>query len=69
MLQPFEFVWTLRSSVWAVFNNFLFIDATDRSEISMSVVTIEYFSTKAIYSYIFREHSILKVLIKKILYR
>ena len=29
-----EFVWTLCSSVLVVFNNFLFIDATDRSKIS-----------------------------------
>ena len=35
MVQIFEFVWTLRSSVWIVFNNFLFIDATDRSKISI----------------------------------
>ena len=33
-LQFSEFVWTLRSSVWVVFNNFLLIDATDRSKIS-----------------------------------
>ena len=29
-----EFEWILRSSVWVVFNNFLLIDATDRSKIS-----------------------------------
>ena len=34
MLQLPEFVWTLRSSVWAVFNNFLLIDATYRSKFS-----------------------------------
>ena len=34
MLHLSEFVWTLRSSVLVVFNNFLFIDATDRSKIS-----------------------------------
>ena len=33
MLHLSEFVWTLRSSVLVVFNNFLLIDATDRSEI------------------------------------
>ena len=33
MLQLSEFVWTLRSSVWVVFNNFLLLDATDRSKI------------------------------------
>ena len=34
MLQLSEFVWTLRSSACVVFNNFLLIDATDRSKIS-----------------------------------
>ena len=34
MLQISEFVWALPSSVWIVFNNFLLIDATDRSKIS-----------------------------------
>ena len=34
MLQLSEFVWTLRSSVWVVFNNFLLIDATDKTKIS-----------------------------------
>ena len=29
-----QFVWTLRSSVWDVFNNFLHVDATDRSKIT-----------------------------------
>jgi len=33
MLQFSQFVWTLRYSVWDVFNNFLLIDATDRSKI------------------------------------
>ena len=33
MLQLSEFVWTLRSSVWIVFNNFLLIDATDSCKI------------------------------------
>ena len=33
MLQISEFVWMLRSSIWVVFNNFLFIDATDSSKI------------------------------------
>ena len=33
MLHLSEFVWILRSSVLVVFNNFLLIDATDRSEI------------------------------------
>ena len=30
----FKFVWTLLSSVLVVFNNFLLIDATDKSKIS-----------------------------------
>ena len=34
MLQLSEFVWALHSSAWVVFNNFLLIDATDRSNIS-----------------------------------
>ena len=34
MLQFSEFVCALSSSVWDVFNNFLLIDATDRSKIS-----------------------------------
>ena len=34
MLQLSEFVWALRSAVWIVFNNFLLIDATDKSKIS-----------------------------------
>ena len=34
MLQFSQFVWTQSYSVWDVFNNFLLIDATDRSNIS-----------------------------------
>ena len=34
MMHLSEFVWKLRSSVWVIFNNFLLIDATDRSKIS-----------------------------------
>ena len=34
MLHLSEFVGTLRSSVFVVFNNFLLIEATDRSKIS-----------------------------------
>ena len=33
LFQLSEFVWTLRYSVWVVFNNFLLINATDRSKI------------------------------------
>ena len=34
MLQLSEFVCSLRSLVWVVFNNFLLIDPTDRTKIS-----------------------------------
>jgi len=34
MLQFSQFVWALSYSVWDVFNNFLLVDATDRSKIS-----------------------------------
>ena len=34
MLQLSEFVWMIHSTVRVVFNNFLLIDATDRSKIS-----------------------------------
>ena len=34
MLQFSQFIWSLSYSVWDVFNNFLLIDATDRSKIS-----------------------------------
>jgi len=33
-VATFQIVWTLRSSVWDVFNNFLLIDATDRTKTS-----------------------------------
>ena len=33
MLQFSQFVWTLSYSLWDIFNNFLLIDATDRSKI------------------------------------
>jgi len=38
-----EFVWTLRSSVLVVFNNFFLIDATHRNKIS-KVIKSDYFS-------------------------
>ena len=34
MLQFSEIVWALSYSLWDVFNNFLLIDATDKSNIS-----------------------------------
>ena len=34
LLQVSEFVWTLGSSAWVGFNNFLLINVTDRSKIS-----------------------------------
>ena len=36
MLQLSEFTWTLRSLAWVVFNNFLRIEATERSKISIN---------------------------------
>ena len=33
MLQLSDFVWSLRSSVLVIFNNFVLIDTTDRSKI------------------------------------
>ena len=30
MLQLSKFVWTLRSSAWVIFNDFILIDATDK---------------------------------------
>jgi len=53
MLHFSEFVWTLRSSVFVVFNNFLLIDATARSKISSDQKRI-----KPIPPLIFREHSL-----------
>ena len=35
MFQLPQFVWALRSSVWGVFINFLLIDPTDKSKISI----------------------------------
>ena len=56
MLQLSEFVWTLRSSVWLVFNNFLLIDATDRSKISSDPLEL-IFRRKSIPPFIFHEYS------------
>ena len=53
MLQLPQFVRTLRSSVLVVLNNFLLIDATDRSKISSDQKRI-----KPIPPFIFREHSL-----------
>ena len=60
MLHLSEFVWTLRSSVLVVFNNFLLIGATDRSKISSNqkrfyIILSLY---KPISPFIFREHSL-----------
>ena len=60
MLQLSEFVWTLRSLVWVVFNNFLLIDATDRSKISSDqkllffaiILYFLYFSTNTPFKWI-----------------
>ena len=56
MLQLPQFVWALRSSVWDFFNNFLLIDATDRSKISSDQK--RFFIVKPIHPFIFREHSL-----------
>ena len=57
MLQFSQFVWSLRSSVWDVFNNFLLIDATDRSKISGDQK--RFFIALSLYPpFIFREHSL-----------
>ena len=57
MLHLSEFVWTLRSSVLVVFNNFLLIDATDRSKIRSDQKRF-FCRIKPIPPFIFREHSL-----------
>ena len=57
MLQFSQFVWALRYSVWDVFNNFLLIDATDRSKISSDQKRF-FYRIKSIPPFIFREHSL-----------
>ena len=59
ILQLSEFVWTLRSSAWVVFNNFLLIDATGRSKISSNQKRL-FFAVSLYPLFIFREHSRLK---------
>ena len=57
MLQFSEFVWALSYSVWDVLNNFLLIDATDRSKISSDQK--RFFIALSLYPpFIFREHSL-----------
>ena len=55
MLHLSEFVLTLRSTVLVVFNNFVLIDATDRSKISSDQKRFLYF-IKPVPPFIFREH-------------
>ena len=55
VLQHSEFVWTLRSSVWVVLNNFLLIDATDRSKISSNHRRIFFANTPFHYKFSFRK--------------
>ena len=57
ILQFPQFVWALRSSVWDVLNNFLLIDATDRSKISSDQKRF-FYRIKPIPPFIFREHSL-----------
>ena len=54
MLQLSEFVWTLRSSAWGVFN---LLDATDRSKISRDQKRL-FFAVSLYPLFIFREHSL-----------
>ena len=54
MLQLSEFVWTLCSLAWVVFNNFLFLDATDRLVAMKALI----FLRKPIPPFSFREHSL-----------
>ena len=57
MLQFSQFVWPLSYSVWDVFNNFLIIDAADRSKISSDQK--RFFIALSLYPpFIFREHSL-----------
>ena len=57
MLQFSQFVWALSYSVVVVFNNFLLIDATDRSKISSAQKRF-FYRIKPIPPFIFREHSL-----------
>ena len=43
IMQLCEFVWTLRSSVWVVFNFFLLIGVTDRRKISSDHHRIQFY--------------------------
>ena len=61
MLHLSEFVCTLRFSVWAVFNNFLLIDATDRNKII--AIKSAYFHRKPIYPLSF--FALMKVFIQR----
>ena len=56
MLQPYEVVWTLPSSVWFVIKNFLLIDAIDRNKISNDHHWI-FFCCKPFPHFIFLENS------------
>ena len=70
ILQLSEFVWALRSSVWIVYNNFLLIDATDKSKISsdqkrlffaLRLYPLSFFANtpfKDSYCWCYREYSI-----------
>ena len=46
-----EFLWTVCASAWVVFNNFLFIDATDRSKISSNIFRHTLFICTVKYNY------------------
>ena len=62
MLQLSEFVWTLRSPAWVLFNNVLFIDPTERNKIISDQKSL--FFTVSLYlpSFFVNTHRTLKTL-------
>ena len=61
MLQVSEFVWTPRSSVLVVFNNFLLIDGTDRSKISSDQKRLFFFVSLHPLSFFANENKMVNV--------
>jgi len=59
MLQLSQFVWTLRFTVQAVFNNFLLVDPTDR------IVISSYQKRLFFAPFYFREYSLRKKYVAK----
>ena len=60
-----EFVWTLRSSAWVVFNDFLLIDATDRSKISSDQKRLFFAVSLYLFSFFVNTSFILEIKKKK----